>query len=274
MDMIHATADADSLRGRAAQLVDAGRIAAARPLLAAARVLEPSSSELTLIAARIAISSDAWEEAMDELDCGIAAEPGHAGLRKCRADLRHRRGDIEGAARDAAEAVIFDPADPRAKAILGVALLDLGRTADAIACLAEAVTAAPRDLDYREALASALEKAGDADAALRVLTDGIALCPASVVMRNAAILLCVRRRDYVQGVRLSEAARSLGIADACTFGLKGHALSSLGRPGRAEAWPGRSVCAAPCGLVRCDAGFEAGAGGLHPERLRRLCGSF
>ena len=45
-------------------------------------------------------------------------------------------GDREGAARDAAEAVIADPADPEAKAILGAALLDLGRIADAVACLA------------------------------------------------------------------------------------------------------------------------------------------
>ena len=47
-------------------------------------------------------------------------------------------------------------------------------------------------------------------------------------MRNAAILLCIRRRDFSQAVRLAEQARSVGVADACTFGMKGHALSSLG----------------------------------------------
>ena len=76
---------------------------------------------------------------------------------------------------------------------------------------------------------SALEKARDTNGALQALTDGIALCPASVAIRNAAILLCVRRRDFGQAVRLAEQARSLGIADACTFGMSGHALSSLGR---------------------------------------------
>jgi predicted TPR repeat methyltransferase len=229
MDTVHVTADADALRGRAAQLIDAGRFEAARPLLAAARVLAPPSPELTLVGARLALGSGAWEQAMRELDDGIVAEPAHAGLRKCRADLRQRMGDREGSARDAAEAVIFNPADPQAKAILGLALLNLGRTADAVACLAEAVAGAPNDFDYRQALSSALEKTGDPDTALLVLTDGIDLCPASVAMRNAAILLCVRRRDFIQAVRLAETARSLGIADACTFGLKGHALSSLGR---------------------------------------------
>jgi predicted TPR repeat methyltransferase len=229
MDTIHVTADADSLRGRAAQLIDAGRFEAARPLLAAARVLAPPSPELTLIGARLALGSGAWEQALRELDGGIAEAPAHCGLRKCRADLRQRMGDREGSARDAAEAVIYDPSDPQAKAILGAALLDLGRAADAVACLAEAVAGAPTDLEYRQALSLALEKTGDPDTALLVLTDGIELCPGSVAIRNAAILLCVRRRDFNQAVRLAEKARSLGIADACTFGLKGHALSSLGR---------------------------------------------
>jgi predicted TPR repeat methyltransferase len=177
----------------------------------------------------MAIGSGEWDQAMQELDSGIAAAPSHAGLRKCRADMRQRMGNAEDAARDAAEAVIFDPADPQAKAILGVALRHLGRVADAVACLAEAVTAAPGNVDYREALCAALENAGDPDAALAVLTEGINLCPASIALRNAAILLCVRRRDFTQAVRLAENARSAGIADACTFGLKGHALSTLGR---------------------------------------------
>jgi predicted TPR repeat methyltransferase len=229
MDTIHVTADADGLRSRATQLIDAGRLEAARPLLAAARVLAPPSPELNLIGARLALGSGAWEEAMRELDSGIATTPSHPGLRKCRADLRQRLGDREGSARDAAEAVIFDSADPQAKAILGVALLGLGKVDDAVACLSEAVTGSPRDLDYREALSSALEKSGDPETALLVLTDGIELCPTAVSMRNAAILLCVRRRDFSQAVRLAETARSLGIANACTFGLKGHALSSLGQ---------------------------------------------
>jgi predicted TPR repeat methyltransferase len=229
MDTITLTADADALRCRAEELIDAGRIAAARPLLAAARALAPPSPELSLISARMAIGSGEWDQAMQELDSGIAAAPSHAGLRKCRADMRQRMGNAEDAARDAAEAVIFDPADPQAKAILGVALRHLGRVADAVACLAEAVTAAPGNVDYREALCAALENAGDPDAALAVLTEGINLCPASIALRNAAILLCVRRRDFTQAVRLAENARSAGIADACTFGLKGHALSTLGR---------------------------------------------
>jgi predicted TPR repeat methyltransferase/thioredoxin-like negative regulator of GroEL len=233
MDPIHITADADALSSRASQLIAFGRVGAARPLLAAARALASPSADLTLIAARLALANGAWNQAVQELDSGIAAAPSHVGLRKCRADVRQRMGDLDGAARDAAEAVFVDPADPQAKAILGTTMLDLGRVVDAVACLVEAVAEAPTDVDYRHALAAALEKADATDAALLALTDGITLCPASVTMRNAAILLCIRRRDFNQAVRLGEQARSLGIADACTFGMQGHALSSLGQHDRA-----------------------------------------
>jgi predicted TPR repeat methyltransferase len=228
MDSIHVTASADMLRNRASMLTEAGRFGAARPLLAAARALSPELPELNLIAARIALGSSAWDEALLELDNGIANAPAHVGLLKCRADVRQRMGDHDGAARDAAEAVIADPADPAAKAILGVALLDLGRSTDAVACLGEAVAGTPNGSAYREALACALERTGDLDAALRVLTEGIARCPSSLAIRNKAILLCIRRRDFNQATRLAEQARSSGVADACTFGMQGHALSSLG----------------------------------------------
>jgi predicted TPR repeat methyltransferase len=228
MTSIHVTASAESLRARAAQLAQAGRFGAAKPLLAAAKALAPSSPDSILTGARIAAGCGEWDEAMLQLDSGIEAAPTHAGLRKCRADLRRRLGDKEGAARDAAEAVINDPADPQAKAILGSAMLNLGRVTDAISCLAEAMRGDPTDLGTRNALSNALERAGEPDTALQVLTQGIALVPNALVLRNAAILLCIRRRDFVQAVHLAEDARIHGVADACTFGMKGHSLSSLG----------------------------------------------
>jgi predicted TPR repeat methyltransferase len=86
----------------------------------------------------------------------------------------------------------------------------------------------PADADIRNSLAVALQKAGDTDSALQVLVEGITLAPDKLALRNAAILLCIRRRDFVLAVQLAENARAHGIADACTFGMKGHSLSSLG----------------------------------------------
>lgn len=228
LETLHVTANRDTLRERAVLLIDAGRTGVARPLLAAVRALGLPSADLDLLEARLAVAEGAWDRAIFSINQGLDRVPSHAGLRKCRANVRHRMGDREGAAKDAAEAVVVDPSDPHAKGILGRVMLDLGHTAEAIACLAEAVNISPASLDYRENLAVALEQGGDADAALQVLIDGIALCPASTSLRNAAILLCVRRRDFGQAVRIAEKARLAGTADASTFGMKGHALCSLG----------------------------------------------
>jgi predicted TPR repeat methyltransferase len=235
MDMIDVTADAGALCDRVARFIATGRPGAARPLLAAARGLGPPSPRLAVLGARLAMGEGAWDDAKSGLDGAIADWPSDAGLRKCRADVRGRTGDREGAVRDAAEAVIIDRHDMAAKAILGVALLDLGRAADAVACLSEAVAAAPSDHQYRQALANALEAGGAPDAALEVLTAGIGLCPASVALRNAAIILCIRRRDFIKAHRLAEDARAAGIADASTFGMNGHALTTLGRHDEAAA---------------------------------------
>jgi predicted TPR repeat methyltransferase len=229
MDLLHASPEAETLRLRVARLIDSGRTGAARPLLAAARTLSPDGCpDIALLAARLAWRDGDMGLAMRQLDGAIGACPEHVGLRKARAELHQINDNLDGAARDAAEAVMLDRHDPEAKAILGAAMLDLGRTADAIGCLTEAVAAAPEAAAYREALASALEKAGECDAAVSVLQQGIALAPANVALRNAAALICLRRRDFTGAVRLAEQARIVGVADACTFGMKGHALASLG----------------------------------------------
>lgn len=229
MDMVHVTAEAATLQRRVAQLIDAGRTGAARPLLAAVRTLSPDiCPNIALLGARLAWRDDDLPQAMRELDAALLVFPAHASLRKYRAELRHLMGNLDGAARDAAEAVILDPRDPEAKAILGGALLDIGHCENALACLSEAVAGAPDAVPYREALAKALEQLGRPHCALSVLTDGTAINPANVALRNAATLLCLRRRDFTGAVRLAEEARTIGIADACTFGMKGHALASLG----------------------------------------------
>ena len=229
MQRLQSAVDLESLSARAAQLVAAGRTGAARPLLAAAKRLAPGSAALAELGAQLALRANVPDAAAAELDAAIEAAPEHSGLRKRRAELRRHAGDIEGAARDAAEAVVLDRTDQTAKALLGVLMLELGRTRDAIACLSEAVAADPANPGFAAGLAAALEAAGNADAALAVLLRNIGVAPNLAEQRNAAILLCVRRRDFRQAIALAEDTRRAGIADACSFGLMGHALSSLGR---------------------------------------------
>ncbi len=229
MQTLKATSQPETLLQRAASLIDDGHTGAARALLAAVRRMSPGLPRQVELSARLALRDRQFDQARETLDPAIEEAPTDPHLRKLRAELRRELGDIPGAAADAAEAVVQDPADPIAKALLGVLLLELHRPDDALACLREAVVAEPSNPAFREAFAAALNTAGDADAALATLVEGIAVAPRSVSLRNAAVLHCLRRRDFAGADAIAEEARIAGVVDACLFGLKGHALSSLGR---------------------------------------------
>ena len=245
MELAPQMPDSGALLARAEELIDQGRPAAARPLLAAVRgTMEPSAG-LSVLAARIALSDGQLDTAGDELDRALHLHPDHPGLRKIRAGLRRQLGDLEGATRDAAEAVIGDNGDLAAKALLGDLLTDIGRPIDAVACLGEVVAAKPADVFYREALARAWTVAGDMDTALAILQDGFPIVPGAAALRNASILLCIRRRDFTRATGLAEQSVRDGAADATTFGLLGHALSSAGRHADAALAYGEALKLAP-----------------------------
>lgn len=229
MDGMIANPDLDRLFARTAEFINAGRFGAARPLLAAVTKLSPPSARLAELTAVLAIKQGQLDAARSGLDEAIASWPDDAGLRKCRADVRRQSGEQVAAAEDAAEAVLLAPNDPDAKAILGVVLLGLGQAEDARACLMEATKAQPANPLFRMALSDALLDCGDEEAAAATLADGIALAPAHAGLRDAAMLLAVRGRRFTDAIDIAEAARRAGVVDACLFGLKGHALSSLGR---------------------------------------------
>ncbi len=223
------TADPAHLTKRVREMIGSGRVRAARPLLAALGKIAVASSELDELQGLLLLREGRAQDALVELDAAIARSPGIPGLHICRADARMRLNNVPGAAADAAEAVILSPRNAQAKALLGVILIEMEQPGDAVACLAEAVAAEPRRAAYHQRLAEAQERMGDTAAAAATLQAGIRLLPGHIPLRTAAIMLAMRRRDFETAACVAETARREGVADACVFGLLGHALSSLGR---------------------------------------------
>ncbi|MCC6718348.1 MAG: methyltransferase domain-containing protein [Acetobacteraceae bacterium] len=221
--------DPGHLARRIREMIAGGRVHAARPLLGALRRMAPPSAEISDIAGLLLLREGRIPEALAELDAGLALDSTSVALHISRADARMQAQDVLGAAADAAEAVILAPGNAQAKAVLGVVLLEMNRPEDALPCLREAVAAEPRRPAWVRALAAALEQNGDAAGAAAVLDAAIAQCPGDVALRTAAMMTAMRRRDFTAAAELAEAARRQGVADACVFGLHGHALSSLGR---------------------------------------------
>lgn len=237
--------DTDILTDRLQAMLRAGRSAAARPLLQALQRLQPPTPKLSELEARLLQAEGRCPEALQALDLAIAAAPSHAGLRKSRAGVRVELGDLAAAADDAAQAIILDPADAGAKKMLGVLLVTLGRTPDAVACLREAVADDPQHASHYRGLAMAQDRNGSPDAAAATLAMGIAACPSDVSLRDAAILLALRQRDFAGAVELAETARREGCISATGFALLGHALASLGRHDHATEAYGEAMKLAP-----------------------------
>ncbi|HSU05261.1 MAG TPA: tetratricopeptide repeat protein [Acetobacteraceae bacterium] len=230
METLLASPDPNALTRRLSELIAAKRFGAARPMLAALRRMDQSASpQLAELAAVLELQDGHLEAARHELDAALLRFPQHSGLHRRRAELRHRVGDLAGAALDAADAVLLDPTDANGKALLGLLMTDLGRPADGVRCLREAVAAAPADVTFLRGLANAQAVSNDLDQAATTLANGIAAAPASPELRNAAVLLAVQRQLFDDALLLADAARQDGVADACLFGLQGHALSKLGR---------------------------------------------
>lgn len=228
-----ALADPDVLTRRVREMVGAGRLLAARPLLAALRSMGVAAVETAEIEGRLLLREGRLAEALAVLDAALAdvalADTPGAALHLCRAEARMQADDTAGAAADAAEAVILDRTDPQAKAVLGVALIELGRPDEALPCLRAAIAVLPERVAYHQALAAAQERCGDPEAAAATLAGAMTRAPGQPALRIAAIMLAMRRRDFTTAAALAETARRDGVADACVFGLRGHALSSLGR---------------------------------------------
>lgn len=220
---------AGRLIDQANRLVRAGSMAAARAVLAALRRTAAPASEIEAIDARIALAEGRPGDALVALDTAIAGAPGRAALHLLRAEARAQVDDVAGAASDAADAVILAPEDPKAKAMLGLLLVEAGQYGDAIACLSDALRSNPTQVAAWRGLAEALSRLGDAESAMRALVAAVEAVPGSTALRVAAMMRALQDQQHALAVTLGEQARRDGVADACAFGLLGHAYSHLGR---------------------------------------------
>jgi Flp pilus assembly protein TadD len=87
MQELETTTPIETLTGRIAALIEAGRTGVARPLLVAARRMAPPSPGLAQLSAMLAIREGRLDDARCELDEAIATAPREPSLRKCRAGL-------------------------------------------------------------------------------------------------------------------------------------------------------------------------------------------
>jgi tetratricopeptide (TPR) repeat protein/glycosyltransferase involved in cell wall biosynthesis len=152
---------ADRLLSRVRRLSRSGRAVEALPMLDRLARVPGRLAEAAAAQAEAFLALGRPEEAEAVADCVAAAGVPDPALLALRAEARLARGNHRGAMADAAELVMADPACPRAKALLGRALLEAGRFDEAVLLLlGQALAVSPEDRSARTALAEALVATG------------------------------------------------------------------------------------------------------------------
>ena len=263
-----------ALAAKARTLLDEGRPGAARPIIAALRPAGAPGAIIAEMKARLLFAQGRAHEAIAVLGVGLEETGPALALYLTRAELHLLSGDAVSAASDAAEAVILARNNAAAKALLGRSLLQVGRAADAVTCLNDALAALPHAAPTRLDLAAALDAVAQPEASEAAIAAGIALDPGNAALHNAALLRRIRAKDFTGAVAMAVNARRSAALDACGHGLMGHALSSLGCHDEAADAYVEALKLAPedpyvrhlvASAGRCDAGDRA-----PPEYVRTL----
>lgn len=184
-------------------LIDRGRTGDARTgdarrLAAAAAPAAPAGAGLVYdLEGRLARSEGDFAGALAAFTRDVRMRPNDPAAHKqlARACLEQDRADDAFA--ELVAALTIDPGDGDAHAAVGRIALDTDRPEEAVAALRCAAVLAPGRHETRYALATALQRAGDADAAARELA------AFERAQRDAA---ATRRREIAMAVRAEEAA--------------------------------------------------------------------
>ena len=206
--------DPDLVAGRIAALLRDRRAGAVRPLLAALEKLAPEHPDLVLLRVSYCCLIQDTGQALNLLEEAIALQPANPMLHLTRSEIWFGRCEFARAAEDAAEAVLLAPALARAKSVLGLALLKLGRFDAALPCLAESFAADPAGVDVALALAALAPE----DAAV-ILERAIVAAPSLAVLRNALTRRYLCAGDIAKAGWNAAQTRADGLADAETFCL-------------------------------------------------------
>jgi len=157
----------------------------------------------------------------------------------------HRVGDVAGAERLYRLALTLDRQHGAALHMLGVALAQQGRHADAVQPLRRAAQRLPHDFSVHNNLGNALVKVGEYAQALRAFERALALAPQHAQVlnnRGNALYGLGRYADAAQSYRAAiERAPQYGEA----MGNLAKALLQMGQPAEALRWADEALVRAP-----------------------------
>lgn len=238
--------DEPHILSKAREFIRSNRASAARPLVDALDQLGFDPLVVAELDATLLSKSGRRAEAKLRIDEALRSAPADLALLLLRAELSLDMGDANCAAASAAAGVVASPANARANALLGLALLRLGHAADALVCLTKARSLDPAKPAFHQTIAEIHMAMGGFAEAQATLAAAVARFPEAHSLRAAATETSLRCGNYPGVVELASAACAAGIAGASVFSALGRAHTRLGRNGQAAEAFAEALKLAPC----------------------------
>ncbi|MFZ4406523.1 MAG: tetratricopeptide repeat protein [Paracraurococcus sp.] len=262
-----------------------GDAAAAITVAAAVLVQRPSHAAAARLMAQALLRRDGPEAALIDIASRAAGDPTAAGWAVAAAELHGVAGRHAASLAELRVAATLAPDSAEIQGLLGLALADSGRGAEAEPLLRAAIAARPTDLDLRNRLATVLWKAHRISAMLEVLDDAIrAFGPQPILLMNQALALnAVGEQDPALAAAEAAAAHPAGGTQALVTRMAvlpyhpeaGHAAALLaaGRAVGARLGPAAAAPARPRDPERrLRLGLLSGGLGQHPVGWLTLAG--
>ena len=157
------------------------------------------------------------------------------GSHTARAQLLMDRGRFDQAAREFRAALVEDPNDPHAHAMLAVCLSEMDEHEEAVASARRAVAVAPDETIGHAMLATVLLEKDEPDEAETAIREALRLDPANPFCWGTLASIQLRRKRWSDGLEAAESGLAFDPEDVRCLNLRGMALVGLGRKEEAGA---------------------------------------
>ena len=198
--------------------------------------LAPKDPQVQVVVAKLFEARGNYDQALVSYQNALAGDPGFTAARTALITTKFRRGDLDGALKDAAELVKANPESPEANKMYGEFLARKGQYKEAIAPLEKATAAMPKAGDAFAMLAHSYHMTRSFEDAKNAYAKAVELNPKDAGIKSNYGLLLGMAGDPDKGAQiLVELINSPGYKSAAGFANYGWVLSRVKPPRAGEA---------------------------------------
>ncbi len=198
--------------------------------------LAPKNPQVQVVVAKLFEARGNYDQAQVAYQNALAADPEFAMAKTALINTKFRRGDLDGALKEAASLVKANPENPEANKLYGEFLARKGQYKEAIPPLEKATEAMPRDADAFAMLAHSYHMTRSFEDAKNAYARAVELNPTNNDIKSNYGLLLGMSGDPDKGAQiLVDLINSPGYKSAAGFANYGWVLSRVKPPRAGEA---------------------------------------